>query len=169
MRTRTMTMVLVTVALTGQSVRAHEEDHQTEDQLRREQLRIAVQEICPISGEKLGAMGTPIKVAAGDSKEEVYLCCEGCTNGKIDQKLWGTIHRSIAKAQGKCPISKKDLPRKPKSTVVEGQVIYVARLASIEEVQAEPEAALLQVDEFYASYIKEKKQREKKEEKREHN
>ncbi len=31
---------------------------------------------CPISGERLGSMDTPIKVTLNG--EEVFLCCEGC-------------------------------------------------------------------------------------------
>lgn len=34
------------------------------------------QAICPVTSEKLGTMGTPLKIeAAGES---VFLCCEGC-------------------------------------------------------------------------------------------
>ena len=34
------------------------------------------QATCPVSGEELGSMGTPIKVTAGG--RTVFLCCEGC-------------------------------------------------------------------------------------------
>ncbi len=34
------------------------------------------QEICPVSGQELGSMGTPIKVTGGG--ETVFLCCGGC-------------------------------------------------------------------------------------------
>jgi hypothetical protein len=34
------------------------------------------QKICPVSGEPLGAMGTPYKVTLKD--REVFLCCSGC-------------------------------------------------------------------------------------------
>jgi len=34
------------------------------------------QKTCPVSGEALGEMGTPIKVAGGG--REVFLCCGGC-------------------------------------------------------------------------------------------
>ena len=39
------------------------------------------QKICPVSGELLGAMGTPVKitVTAGDgTQRDVFLCCAGC-------------------------------------------------------------------------------------------
>ena len=42
----------------------------------RDRLHAAVQEICPISGQKLGSMGTPIKVTV--KGRDVFLCCAGC-------------------------------------------------------------------------------------------
>jgi len=42
---------------------------------QRDQLRIKAQQICPVSGQKLGNHGQPIKVKVG--KESVYLCCKG--------------------------------------------------------------------------------------------
>ena len=87
MRTISLTTLFVVVLIAAQSACAHEEK-QTEEQVRREQLRIAVQAICPISGETLGSMGDPIKVAAAGTREEIYLCCEACTTGKINPKLW---------------------------------------------------------------------------------
>lgn len=37
---------------------------------------VLTQKVCPVSGEPLGSMGTPIKVSANG--REVFLCCEGC-------------------------------------------------------------------------------------------
>jgi YHS domain-containing protein len=34
------------------------------------------QKVCPVSGEMLGEMGTPIKVTV--KGRDVFLCCEGC-------------------------------------------------------------------------------------------
>lgn len=34
------------------------------------------QKNCPVGGEALGSMGTPVKVMVGD--RAVFLCCEGC-------------------------------------------------------------------------------------------
>jgi hypothetical protein len=34
------------------------------------------QKTCPVSGEPLGSMGTPVKVTVED--REVFLCCAGC-------------------------------------------------------------------------------------------
>lgn len=35
-----------------------------------------VQKTCPVTGEPLGSMGVPLKVAVGD--REVFVCCKGC-------------------------------------------------------------------------------------------
>lgn len=34
------------------------------------------QQVCPVSGEKLGSMGPPIKVTVAG--HEVFICCSGC-------------------------------------------------------------------------------------------
>lgn len=34
------------------------------------------QKVCPVSGEPLGSMGTPVKITVKD--REVFLCCSGC-------------------------------------------------------------------------------------------
>jgi Cu(I)/Ag(I) efflux system membrane fusion protein len=39
------------------------------------------QRVCPVSGERLGLMGKPVKTTVKDSKgqdHEVFLCCPGC-------------------------------------------------------------------------------------------
>lgn len=37
---------------------------------------IALQKVCPVTGEPLGSMGNPIKVTG--LSQELYLCCQGC-------------------------------------------------------------------------------------------
>ena len=45
--------------------------------LSSDDRRLAMdQKICPVSGEELGSMGTPIKLTAGG--RDVFICCEGC-------------------------------------------------------------------------------------------
>ena len=34
------------------------------------------QHLCPVSGEMLGTMGTPLKVDVND--QQLWICCEGC-------------------------------------------------------------------------------------------
>lgn len=121
--------------------------------LSHEQLRIAAQEICPVSGRKLGDHGTPIKVAVGQQKEEVYLCCKGCLSGKLDAKHWSKIHRNIAAAQGKCPVMQKPLPDNAKWTVVKGQVVYVCCPPCTNKIEKTPDTYLSKVDEYYSKSL----------------
>jgi len=122
---------------------------------QREQLRIAVQQICPVSGQKLGAHGAPLKTKVG--KETVYLCCQGCLQGKIDGQHWAVIHGNMARAQGKCPVMKKPLPKNPKWTIVDGQVVYVCCPPCTKKVAANPKTFLKTVDQYYAASLKPKR------------
>lgn len=124
----------------------------------RDRLRIAVQDICPVSGEKLGSMGDPIKVTVGPEHEEIFLCCKGCLKRSINPDHWATIHANIAKAQGRCPIMKKELPAGAKWTVVQGEVIYVCCPPCIKKIAAHPEESLEQVDAYYTAYLSSKQQ-----------
>ena len=131
-----------------------EQSEQEREQLRRDQLHIAVQQICPTSGLKLGEHGPPLKVIVGDHKEQVFLCCKGCLQQKIDPKHWATIHANFAKAQRLCPVMKKELPENPKWTIVEGQIFYVCCPPCTKKIAADPKTFLRQVDELYAASLK---------------
>lgn len=48
------------------------------------------QKVCPVSGEPLGAMGTPRKITV--EGREVFICCEGC-----DEKLRANPEEYLAK------------------------------------------------------------------------
>ena len=122
-----------------------------QEQQRRDQLRIAVQEICPISGQKLGSMGTPIKVKVGE--ETVFLCCKGCMKQKIKPEHWATIHANAAKAQRICPVMKHEISKNPKWTIVEGQVVYVCCPPCKKKVAADPQKYLRAVDALYAASL----------------
>jgi hypothetical protein len=89
-----------------------------------DKIHIAVQKICPISGQKLGEHGAPLKVKIGE--EHLFVCCQACLQGKaVNPQHWATIHANFAKAQRICPIMKKELPANPKWTIVEGRIFYV--------------------------------------------
>ena len=124
---------------------------------KRDRLQIAVQSICPISGQKLGAHGTPIKVQVG--KELVFICCRGCLQNKISPKHWATIHANFAKAQRICPVMKKELPRNPKWIVVEGQIVYVCCPPCTDRIEREPARYLQIVEQNYAASLQAKQLR----------
>jgi hypothetical protein len=116
-----------------------------------DRVRIAVQGICPVSGQKLGEHGIPLEVRVG--KETVFLCCRGCLKGKINPKHWGTIHANFARAQGQCPVMNQPLPPNPKWTIVEGQIIYVCCPSCIKKITADPKTYLRKVEEFHSASL----------------
>ncbi|MEX2092046.1 MAG: hypothetical protein WD971_05180 [Pirellulales bacterium] len=54
------------------------------------------QKVCPVSGDALGGMGTPIKVTV--KGRDVFLCCEGCR-----EKLEANPDEYLAKLDAKTP------------------------------------------------------------------
>jgi len=123
-----------------------------QEQLKRDQLRIAVQEICPVSGQKLGSHGKPIKVKAG-KQLTVFLCCKGCLKGKINPKHWATIHGNIVKAQKICPVMKHKLSQKPKWTIIQGQLVYYCCPPCTKKLAAQPTKYLRELDKLYQKSI----------------
>ncbi len=124
-------------------------NHQQGDQ--HDQLKIAAQKICPVSGKPLGSMGTPLKTKIGD--EELFLCCQNCTSGQVSREHWATIHSNFAKAQGKCPVMDKDLPAGSKWTVVDGQIFYVCCPPCIDKITADPKTYFAKLDTLYAANV----------------
>ncbi len=159
MKKQTITLAILLMPAFGPFVWGEGSQQTPTNYSEHDQLRIAVQEICPVSGAKLDSMGDPVKVAIGEAKEEIFLCCAGCAKGKINPEHWATIHANIASAQGKCPIMKKDLPKGAKWTVVDGELIYVCCPPCIKKINANPEAALSLVDTYYTAYLQEKQLR----------
>ena len=128
-----------------------------EEPSKRDQLKIQVQAICPVSGQKLGDHGAPIKAKIG--KEHVFLCCKACLKGKVNPKHWATIHANFAKAQRICPVMKHELPKKPKWTIVEGQIVYICCPPCTKKIAADPKGYLTKIDELYAASLKVKSTR----------
>lgn len=150
MRFTMITIAFVLGAIVS-SLTAEEASNVTKDQLNRDQIHIAVQKICPVSGQELGSHGKPIKVKIGE--EVVFLCCKGCVNAKVDPKHWATIHRNFASAQQICPVMKHELPKNPKWTIVDGQIVFVCCPPCTEKIEAEPQAFLQQVDDLYLASL----------------
>ncbi|MFI4848959.1 MAG: hypothetical protein ACIAZJ_07680 [Gimesia chilikensis] len=152
MKSFKMILALSLVTITGLGVQQFVEAQQPQTEgSQRDQLRIAAQKICPVSGQKLGDHGKPIKVKVG--KESVYLCCKGCLNSKVNPQHWSSIHANYAKAQGKCPVMKKQLPQKPKWTIVDGRIVYVCCPPCTKKIAADPEAYLSKVDDLYSANL----------------
>jgi hypothetical protein len=144
---RNVVFAMVVVALGACSLASAQEFSKSD------QIHIAVQQICPISGQKLGDHGAPVKVKIGE--EHLFVCCRGCLQGKaVNPQLWATIHANFAKAQRICPIMKKELPPNPKWTVVEGQIFYVCCPPCTDKIAADPKTYLQKLDELYLASLK---------------
>ena len=63
-------------ATPGESVQTSAGDHAKPTLSAEDQALADKQKICPVGGEPLGSMGTPVKVMVGE--RAVFLCCEGC-------------------------------------------------------------------------------------------
>ncbi len=118
----------------------------------RDQLKVAVQRICPVSGNRLGSMGDPIKVKAGEM--DLYLCCEGCKDGKVNNEHWATIYGNIARAQGICPVMEKELPPNAKSAVIDGQLVFVCCPPCTKKIEQEPAKFLGKIDSYYLASLR---------------
>lgn len=140
------------IFLLGQYATAQTAAQQAEQQRHQDRLRVEVQEICPVTGEKLGSMGDPIKVQVGD--ETVFLCCKGCLNKQVDAEHWKTIHANMAKAQKICPVMKKPLPEDAESIIVNGQSIFICCPPCADKIKADPELYTKQVDALYTASIR---------------
>ena len=138
----------------GQAASGQEATKPDKEQIARDQLRAAVQEICPVSGNKLGEHGAPIKVQIG--QETVFLCCKGCLQGKVDAEHWATIHANVASAQARCPVMDKALPKNPKWTIAEGQIVYICCPPCAKKITADPKTCLRKVDQLYSVSLKAK-------------
>ena len=147
-----MLLVVALLMGIGQVAIGQKATQPDKEQIAHDQLRAAVQKICPVSGNNLGEHGPPIKVQIG--QETVFLCCKGCAQGKVDAKHWATIHANFAKAQRICPVMKNELPRNPKWTVVEGQIVYVCCPPCTKKIAAAPAAYLEKIDELYTASLK---------------
>lgn len=124
-----------------------------EELSKSDQIHIAVQQICPISGQKLGEHETPLKVKIGE--EHLFVCCQRCLQDKaVNPQHWATIHANFAKAQRICPIMKKELPANPKWTIVEGQIFYVCCPPCTKKIEADPATYLKQVEEYYTASLR---------------
>jgi len=116
-----------------------------------DEIKMAVQKICPVMGKPLRGMGAPIKVKLGE--EELFLCCAACRTKQVDRAHWASIHANFAKAQGICPIMKKPLPANAKWTVVNGDIVYVCCPPCIAKINAEPAVYSEQLTALYEKHL----------------
>lgn len=116
-----------------------------------DEIKIAVQKICPVMGKPLGSMGKPIKVKIGE--EELFLCCEACRTKQVDRHHWATIHNNFRRAQGTCPIMGKPLKANAKYTVVNGNIIYVCCPPCVDKLKADAQKSTTVLNELYLASL----------------
>lgn len=124
---------------------------------RRERLAIAIQAICPVTGESLKINAKPVKMVLPESKEVLYVCCDDCVKEKPDAKHLEIIRRNLANAQGKCLVmSDNEISEKSKSTVLNGRFVYVCCPPCSKKMAADPEKFLRALDDRYEAALKKK-------------
>lgn len=107
-------------------------------------LLIAAQKICPVSGMKLGSMGEPVKAKSGE--QTVFLCCKACLGKPISKENWAKVTANLASAQGKCPVMGKSLPSGASSVIVSGRRIFVCCPPCGPKIKADPARYISVVD-----------------------
>ena len=118
-----------------------------------EAIHQAVQQICPVSGERLGDHGPPVRVLVGEQQQEIFLCCKSCLDKQIDPEHWATIHANMAKAQKICPVMKNPLPAKAAWQIIRGRVVFVCCPPCLDKIAAKPKPFLSANDELYAESL----------------
>ena len=122
---------------------------------RRERLRIAVQAICPVSGESLTGHAKPVKMTDPETKEILYVCCEDCLKTKPDPKYLEQIRGNYANAQGHCLVmTENEVSEKSKHGIVEGQFVYVCCPPCVKKMTASPKSFLAKLDDLYEASLK---------------
>ena len=121
----------------------------TESASETDRLLVDAQGICPVSGQKLGSHGDPVKATVGE--QTIFLCCKGCVGKDIPKENWSKVLQTMAAAQGVCPVMKRALPKKPASLVVDGRTVFVCCNPCIAKVQADPGKYVAVVDQLLSN------------------
>lgn len=146
-------ILMVVIVFVGFSV-ADDQKKESPEQ-RRERLRIAVQAICPVSGESLTGHAKPIKMTDPETKEVLYVCCEDCLKSKPDAKYLEKIRSNFAKAQAHCLVmTDNEVSEKSKLGIVEGHAVFVCCPPCIKKMTAAPAKFLEKLDDLYEASLK---------------
>lgn len=125
-----------------------------------DEVAIARQQLCPVSGKKLGSMGRPIKTVV-DGKP-VFVCCQGCTNAlKTNPKKYLARLASATPAprratktdtaaiayQKVCPVMDEKLGSMgvPWKVNVNGRTVFICCKGCIKFIQKDPQKYLARI------------------------
>lgn len=148
---------IATIAFVGFSFASETRKESTEE--RRERLRIAVQEICPVSGKSLtdksAGKTSPVKWTDPETKEVLYVCCKDCLQSKPDAKYLEKIRSNFAKAQSQCLVmTDNEVSEKSKHGIIAGHFVYVCCPPCVKKMTASPEKYLSKLDDLYEASLK---------------
>ncbi len=145
--------LMVTIAFVGFSFA--DDPKKESPEARRERLRIAVQAICPVSGESLTGHAKPVKMTNPDTKEVLYVCCKDCLKSKLEAKYLDKIRSNFAKAQGHCLVmTDNEVSEKSKHGIVDGHFVFVCCPPCVKKMNAAPEKFLSKLDDLYEASLK---------------
>lgn len=148
---RKPTLMILAFAAVGLMLSTAAYAQEKENSLDGDALLIAAQNICPVSGEDLRAMGGPVKAKSGD--QTVFLCCKGCLGKPISKENWSKLTANLAAAQVRCPVMNRPLPQGAKSVVVNGRRVFVCCPPCIGKIQANPGKYVAVVDAMLAKHV----------------
>ena len=148
---------IATVAFVGFSFASETKKESNED--RRQRLRIAVQEICPVSGKSLtdksAGKTSPVKWTDPETKEVLYVCCKDCLQSKPNAKYLEKIRSNFAKAQSQCLVmTDNEVSEKSKHGIIAGHFVYVCCPPCVKKMTASPEKYLTKLDDLYEAFLK---------------
>jgi hypothetical protein len=144
-------LVVFTAATSSYAQTANDE---TSEQ-RRERLLIAVQAICPVSGESLADHAKPIKMTNPETNEVLYVCCEACLESKPNAKHIEKIRANFAKAQGHCLVMMdNEISAASKHGIIDGRFVYVCCPPCVKKMTADPAKFLSKLDDLYEASLK---------------
>ncbi len=139
---------------------------------------IAMQQVCPVTGGRLGSMGAPVKVLLNE--QPLYLCCEGCVV-KVRESAQAYVprtppprpdqprHLPLAPTVEAAPLTQADRPGierqqvcpvtgahlgsmgDPIKLTINGQAVYLCCAGCVSKVQRNPDAYLAQTTPVRAS------------------
>lgn len=145
--------MLMVFTLTASTFAQTKKDETSEQ--RREQLRVAVQAICPVSGESLTDHAQPVKLTNPETNEVLYVCGEACLKSKPDAKHLEKIMSNFAKAQGHCLVmAENEISVESKHGIIDGHFIYVCCPPCVKKMIAKPAMFLSTLDDLYEAYLK---------------
>jgi hypothetical protein len=149
MKTRSLQLGLAFVAAAVWLSQVARADDKT---AHEDELMIAAQKICPVSGEALGEMGAPVKTKIGD--QTVFLCCKACVGKAASKENMQKVTANLIAAQGTCPVLGKPLPKDAASIVVNNREIFVCCKMCLAKIKADPNKYIEKVDEQIEKNLK---------------